>query len=110
MRIDVTAGAVATVAAVYGDLDKLTCETARAQLEAAAGAHRLVVDLAGVGFVDSAGLQTIFGLARTVERLGGTMEVVAPADSPVRRVLEIATLDAVVPVLERCPAASPADV
>ncbi|MBU0639144.1 MAG: STAS domain-containing protein [Planctomycetes bacterium] len=53
---------------------------------------RVIVDLAGVGYMDSSGVGTMVELKRTIERNGG--EVVLAALQPrVRSVFEITQLD-----------------
>jgi anti-anti-sigma factor len=60
--------------------------------QAVAGAREVVVDLAGVDYVSSAGLQV---LARASERLAGSggRLVLAAAQPPVRVALELAGLE-----------------
>jgi anti-anti-sigma factor len=63
-------------------------------------AGRVVLDLSSVPFIDSAGVRTLFGWAIAAERVGIDLIVVAPPDSPVRRLLEILELEIVVPVVD----------
>lgn len=53
------------------------------------GARGVVVDLRDVTFFDSSGVRLIDRLARTCSEDGMRFRVVAPPDSPARRVLEI---------------------
>lgn len=60
----------------------------------------VVLDLSGTTYLDSSGISMIFRLA---ERLGyrrQELRLVVPAESPIRRVLEITRVDRVVPVQE----------
>jgi anti-anti-sigma factor len=52
---------------------------------------RLVLDLAGVDFIDSTALGTILKAASELEEAGTALAVVAP-DGPVRRLLEMTNL------------------
>src|SRR5262245_42652293 len=59
---------------------------------------RLGVDLSNVSFVASIGLRTLLTAARAQAGRGGTMVLVGP-NSMVRKVLETAGVDNVVPIL-----------
>ena len=63
---DVVPGQPATVVQAHGELDTSSVGAFRAALETAAGAGTplVVVDLAHVSFLDSAGLAVIFGAQR----------------------------------------------
>ena len=78
-------GGTATVT-VSGELDAATADTFQGHLSAVAshGPSRLVIDLAGVGFVDSAGL-------RAFVRLRKALPVDCPVTirSPHRRVQQV---------------------
>jgi anti-anti-sigma factor len=60
----------------------------------------VVLDLSEVGFVDSAGVRSLFRLARDAASRGTRLLIVAPRDGPVRRLLEILSLGSVTPVCE----------
>lgn len=58
----------------------------------------LVLDLSEVTYLDSSGVHLVFDLA---QRLGGRQQglvLVVPADSKIRRVLDLVNLEAVVPI------------
>lgn len=55
-------------------------------------APRLVLDLTGVGFLDSTALGTVIGAVRRAREAGGDVAVVLP-DGPARRIFEITGLD-----------------
>lgn len=86
-----------TIVSLEGELDKLTTEAARAELERAAGSDAVLVDLSSVEFLDSAGLHVLFRLARATSRTGGRLAVVMPPASPLRR-LEITNVDEIAAV------------
>jgi anti-sigma B factor antagonist len=54
--------------------------------------RRLVVDLAGVGFLDSAGLHVLIDLAARLDPAGCELAVVCPVGAPPRRVIELTGL------------------
>jgi stage II sporulation protein AA (anti-sigma F factor antagonist) len=61
------------------------------------------IDLTEVTYLDSAGLRVLFGLAERLPTLQIALELVAPVESPSRRVLELSGLAAVVPVVPVVP-------
>lgn len=56
------------------------------------------VDLTDVVYIDSAGLQVLFGLAARLRVLQTDLEVVAPVGSPARRAVELSGLGSLVPL------------
>lgn len=78
-----------TVVTLEGELNKLTSDVARSELDRVLGAERLLVDLSAVTFLDSAGLHVLFRVAQAVTKAGGRLGVVVPPESPLRRVVEI---------------------
>ncbi|MFC4002522.1 STAS domain-containing protein [Prauserella oleivorans] len=59
---------------------------------------RVRLDLAGLTYIDSAGLRILFTLADRLQLLQTELEIVAPHGSPTRRVIELSGLDTVVAV------------
>ena len=66
---------------------------------AAAGAHHVVVDMAGVNFIASMGLRLLISAARAMH-LKGRQMVLFGAAGPVRDVLEQAAIDQIIPLVE----------
>jgi anti-anti-sigma factor len=60
-------------------------------MSATGAAHRVVLDLVAVDFIDSTALGTILKAAGQLEDSGHSLAVVAP-DGPVRRLLEMTNL------------------
>jgi anti-anti-sigma factor len=95
-RLDVDlvrAGSLATLAA-RGDLDMATAPTLVEAAERVLGdqpAGELIVDLAGVGFCDSAGINALIHLRKRADQAGWLIRVARP-QAPVRRVLELTGL------------------
>ncbi|PXY31087.1 STAS domain-containing protein [Prauserella muralis] len=56
------------------------------------------IDLAGVTYLDSAGLRILFALADRLRLLQTSCIIVAPFGSPTRRVIELSGLDNLVTV------------
>ena len=61
--------------------------------------RRVVVDLAGLEFVDSSGVKMLVAAARAVEDAGGTLVLAGPT-ATVRRVFDILHLAEIVTVVE----------
>lgn len=83
-----------TVVAPVGDVDLSSAPDLRRQLVAAVSATggRVVVDLAGVHFVDSQGLGTLVGGVKRARSHGGDLRLAAPAPE-VADVLALTGLD-----------------
>lgn len=60
----------------------------------------VVLDLSRVGFVDSAGVRTLFRLIRAARAQDTRLVFVAPRNGPVRRLLEILDLEELTPVCD----------
>lgn len=67
------------IAHLKGELDHYTAERVRNQLDAAIAKSRqvdtLVLDCAGLGFMDSSGIGVILGRHNTMKKRGGTLMV-----------------------------------
>ena len=79
------------IARIIGDLDLSNLHTVQAALVDAMPneAHALVVDLTGVNFLDSSGVETLFRLQRSLAVRQQRFAVAIPADAPTRRALEL---------------------
>ena len=98
-RIDVRTHGPATVLVVTGDIDLFTAPQLRDELASArAGTGGpIVVDLAGVPFLDSSALGALATANRDLEVAGRRLLLVAPQRN-VRRVFELAQLSGVIPI------------
>ena len=77
-----------------GEIDIATVVAARAEVTAAIQAHpgaTVVVDLAGVGYLDSTGLGMLVGAHKRATEAGGAIRVVNPS-TMIRRVFDITDL------------------
>ena len=83
-----------TVVLVGGEVDITTAPRLRERLLqlAADGKTRLVVDLGGVGFLDSTGLGVLVGALRRARTAGGDLVLSGLADQ-IARVFAITSLD-----------------
>jgi anti-anti-sigma factor len=85
-----------------GDLDAATADEVRLVVEQALGAGKrlVIVDLSQTSFVDSAALAALLDGNARMRRFGASMVIVVPADSRVRKLLNITRLDKVLRVVE----------
>ena len=79
-----------------GELDLVTVDTLRAALDGIKSTERLVLDLRGLSFMDSTGLQLLVALYRRAQRDGLQLTLVAPA-APVDRAIQLCGLDKTLP-------------
>lgn len=80
-----------TVATVRGEVDADNCSELAEQLLGAPAEERLVVDLAGLTFIDSSGISELLRVSETVTERGQGFQLRDPSPA-VRRVLEITGL------------------
>ncbi|HEY6016766.1 MAG TPA: STAS domain-containing protein [Gaiellaceae bacterium] len=88
----------AHVATVTGELDAHTAPFLRRRLQPVAERmpeSQLIVDLAGVSFLDSTALGVLVGTAKLLQAGGGGL-VVASADPRLRRLFELADVQSLV--------------
>lgn len=88
-----------TVVEVHGELDMATHPRLREDLQPliGAGSGQVVVDLAGVGFMDSSGLGTLVVLFKALRDGGGRL-CLAAVQEPVRSLLKVTSVDRVIDV------------
>jgi anti-sigma B factor antagonist len=83
---------------VSGEIDLYTAPRLHSELAAviasAAPASRVIVDLSGVEFCDSTGMNVLLSCLRQVKERGGELELAAPRLA-VRKILQVTGLDAV---------------
>lgn len=97
-----------TVIAPSGEVDFACIAAFRAALSDAARseAHRLVVDLTDVSFIDSTGLGALIELHTNLRREKRELAVVAPAGTAAAVLLELAGIRGRLPIFETRAAAS----
>ena len=90
-----------TLVRLRGEIDLSNVDHLRDQLGAAIEtAPNVVLELAGIQYLDSQGLRFIKHLSDKAHDCGGTLTVVAPRDSFARQVLEMSNLDEYVAIQE----------
>ena len=87
------------VARLHGELDLATVAEAGPQVIAAARNESLVLDLAGLTFLDSAAVHLLFRLVKRFHDSGRELVFVVPADSPANRVVQVIDLASAAPVV-----------
>jgi len=58
----------------------------------------LIIDLSRVTYLDSVGIELLFDLARRLRTHRQRLRLVAPADAPMRRVLDLCDIEQAAPV------------
>jgi len=87
------------VVRVIGEIDLSNAGQVRDALGAAIpDLPQVVVDLSGTEYLDSAGIAMLFRLAERLSYNRQELQLVVPADAPIRAVLRLTKLDQVVPV------------
>ena len=88
------------VASCEGEIDSSNAADLRLALSERlpSTATALVLDLTKVGYLDSSGIQLLFDLGRRLAARRQSIRLVVPADSPMRRVLELCAVESVAPM------------
>jgi anti-sigma B factor antagonist len=91
---------------VVGRLNMVTAPDLRDVVAHAvkSGKSRLVVDLAGVEFMDSSGLGALIGALKTTRQAGGDLRIAAPGEQ-VAMVLQLSNVDRILKPYENADAA-----
>ncbi|MET8253409.1 STAS domain-containing protein [Micromonospora sp. NPDC005197] len=110
LLLSVRPGRGCTVLEARGELDMATSPQLRERLQRLvdAGNHHVVVDLAGVGFMDSSGLGALVVMFKALRDVGGRLSLAA-AQPAVHSVLTVTSVDRVIQVYDNVQAAE-ADV
>lgn len=93
------------VVAVYGEVDLYTAPRLQAELAGLVrdGVARVVVDLSGVDFCDSTGMNVLLSAMKRLREQDGSLELAAPRPA-VLRILQVTGLDTVFSVHDNVPA------
>lgn len=99
LRIDRSDRGVWTVVEVAGDLDVYTAPRLREFItrRIEEGRHLLILDLSGVGFLDSTGLAVIVAGLKRAKESEGDLVIVGPNEQ-IRRILNVTDLAKILPV------------
>jgi anti-sigma B factor antagonist len=89
------------VLSVTGEIDLYTAPTLQSELTAAlrSGQVCLIVDMAGVEFCDSTGINVLLAAHRHAREQGGELQLARPG-SATRRVLQVTGLESVFTVVD----------
>jgi anti-sigma B factor antagonist len=87
----------ATVVRVEGELDMATSSSFEEVLDAEDLGEQLVIDLTDCTFLDSSAVRLLVEAARAAQQANGNVSLVT-GDPGIRRVLEIAAVDTILPV------------
>jgi len=96
------------IVALSGEIDLYTAPRLQSQLAAALNTDhpvRLVVDMSGVDFCDSTGMNVLLAAQRLAREHGGNIELSAPRPA-VRKILQVTGLESVFTVVEDSAAAA----
>lgn len=99
LEINVDQAGEYTICRPVGELDAFTVGQFRESLTDLGGGGRLLIDLSGVPFLDSAGLGALIGGVRRARESGGDVAVYAPRPA-VARLLHTTGFDRVASVSE----------
>lgn len=101
LLLSVRSGRGCTVLEVHGELDMVTSPQLRDALQRLidAGDRRLVVDLAGVGFMDSSALGALVVIFKALREVDGRL-CLAAVQPAVRSVLTVTSVDRVIHVYD----------
>lgn len=107
MSLDIRQSGTVVVAQLNGDIDMAATSALTAAISGAmtAEATALVVDLSDVRYLDSAGIQMLFDLARLLDNGRRSFGIAVREDSPVRAVVKLAHVDevaALCPSVDEC--------
>lgn len=88
------------IATVAGEVDSSNASELRLALSdrLPSAARALVLDLSGVSYLDSSGIQLVFELGRRLSARRQMMRLVVPPGAPMRRVLELCDVRATAPM------------
>ncbi|GAA4198690.1 anti-sigma factor antagonist BldG [Microbispora amethystogenes] len=93
------------VMAVFGEIDLYTAPRLQTEFTRLldTGPDRVVIDMSGVEFCDSTGMNVLLSALKRLRERGGTLEVAAPRPA-VRKILQVTGLDSVFTVYDAVPA------
>ena len=99
LRISVSAEPTYTLVTLAGECDLHTGRQLRDVLtsEVSRGTRRMILELSGLSFMDSTGMQVLLSIRTVLSVRGGTLALVAP-QPVVARILELTGADRYIPV------------
>ncbi len=90
---------------VKGRLDALEAQGLRTTVQRllGGGCQRLVIDLAGVDFIDSAGLAVLIRTHRELQAVGGSLVIVRPVRENAHRIFQLTQFDRILTLRDAAP-------
>ncbi|MER7128930.1 STAS domain-containing protein [Streptosporangium saharense] len=105
LKVSTRSHAGHTVMAIIGEIDLYTAPGLQAEftrlLQESLATH-VVIDMSGVEFCDSTGMNVLLSALKRLRERGGTLELAAPRPA-VRKILQVTGLDSVFTVYEAMP-------
>jgi anti-anti-sigma factor len=100
LTLDVDRSGDVVVARLDGEIDSSNASELRLALarRVPSEARVLTVDLSGVTYLDSSGVELLFELGRSLAARRQAISLVVPRAAPVRRVLELSSVESVAPI------------
>ena len=85
---------------VEGEIESVNADEMSAALAGQLSSDKmgLVIDLTGVSYLDSAGIELLFDLARRLRTHRQRLRLVVPSQAPMRRVLELCDIQRAAPI------------
>ena len=100
LTFDVNHGGDVVVARIDGEIDSSNASDLQRALAARlpSTASALALDLSGVTYLDSSGIELVFELGRSLAARRQSIRLIVPETAPVRRVLELSAVESVAPI------------
>ncbi|GLW09830.1 anti-sigma-B factor antagonist [Microtetraspora sp. NBRC 13810] len=104
LKVSTRSHAGHAIVAVAGEIDLYTAPRLQAEFTRLLedGPARVVIDMSGVDFCDSTGMNVLLSALKRLKERGGALEVAAPRPA-VRKILQVTGLDSVFIVHETVP-------
>jgi anti-sigma B factor antagonist len=91
-----------TIVTIFGEIDLYTAPRLHSELDgllAEGMPTRVIIDMSGVEFCDSTGMNVLLSCLRRARERGGDLEIAAPKPA-VRKILQVTGLDSVFTLVE----------
>jgi anti-sigma B factor antagonist len=108
LKVSTRSHAGHAILSVVGEIDLYTAPRLQAEFTRLleTGPDRVVIDMSGVEFCDSTGMNVLLSALKRMRERGGVLEVAAPRPA-VRKILQVTGLDSVFTVHDTIPAELP---
>jgi len=105
LKVSTRSHAGHTILTVVGEIDLYTAPRLQAEFTRLLeiGPDRVVIDMSGVEFCDSTGMNVLLSALKRMRERGGALEVASPRPA-VRKILQVTGLDSVFTVHDTIPA------